>query len=124
MANQSFTEFLDRLLSEDQYSGVVEKLRTPVLDSFYVGMNWHSIEELLESFPDTLALLHGFAFQIWDSSMGGFSPCNLKACYVPDEDFVNGGRAFVLFNLVASSWTYIGQVNNQLNFWTKTNNEP
>lgn len=42
-----------------------------------------------------------------------FSAGNLKAHYVLDEDFVDGGSAFVLFALVGSTWTHVARVTGQ-----------
>lgn len=114
---EKFTAFLDKLLNDAEYASVVRTLSRPVEDAFYEGANWYGLEELLKSFPEATQALRGFAFEGWDVDVGGFSSGNLKACYVPDEDFVNGGRAFVLFNLVASNWTYVGQAANQLELW-------
>lgn len=114
---ETFTAFLATLLNDAEYADVVRALSKPVKDAFYEGANWHVLEELLRPFPEAMQALCGFAFEGWDADFGGFSPGNLKACYVPDEDFVNGGRAFVLFNLVASNWTYVVQVADQLELW-------
>jgi len=48
----------------------------------------------------------------------GFSPCNLKAHYVLDEDFINNGSAIVLFSLVGARWTHVEYVSNQNAFTT------
>ncbi|MBA3016524.1 MAG: hypothetical protein KKD63_05970 [Proteobacteria bacterium] len=111
-----FTQFLDYVLISPQYSSIVTELRRPATDRFYLNDYWHSFEELLRPFPEAHKALNGFAFENWDEAMA-FSSCNLKACYILDEDFVNNGRAFILFNLVASNWTYVAQVDNQLEFW-------
>jgi hypothetical protein len=57
-----------------------------------------------------------YAYHQWDIDIS-FSCGNLKACYIIDEDFINGGRAFVLFNLVATNWVYVDQINEQNNYW-------
>ena len=46
----------------------------------------------------------------------GFSPGNLKAHYVLDEDFVNNGSAIVAFALVGSQWTHVIHLGNQNDF--------
>ena len=46
----------------------------------------------------------------------GFSLGNLKAHYVLDEDFVDGGTALVVFALVGSTWTHVVRVTGQAAF--------
>jgi hypothetical protein len=46
----------------------------------------------------------------------GFSPGNLKAHYVLDEDFVNNGSAIVVFALVGSQWTHVVHLRDQNDF--------
>lgn len=113
-----FTQFLDYVLISPQYNSIVEKLRQLTPNRFYKHNYWHSVEKLLRPYPNAHNALNGFAFKNWDAEMA-FSACNLKACYILDEDFVNGGRAFILFNLVASNWTYVAQVNNQSELWER-----
>jgi hypothetical protein len=43
----------------------------------------------------------------------GLSPDNLKAHYVLDEDFVDGGTAFVVFALVGSAWSHVVRLKGQ-----------
>lgn len=43
----------------------------------------------------------------------GISACNLKAHYVLDEDFVDGGTAFVVFALVGSAWVHVVRLKGQ-----------
>ncbi|RJQ29920.1 hypothetical protein C4565_01490 [Candidatus Parcubacteria bacterium] len=114
----NFTDFLDYVLSSSQYRSIVEKLRQHRPNRFYRQDYWHSVEELLRPFPEAHKALSGFAFEKWDEEMA-FSSGSLKACYIIDENFVNGGRAFVLFNIVASNWTYVALVNNQEELWER-----
>ncbi len=72
---------------------------------------WASVEDSL-SVADRLELRR-IAFE---SRVGGFSACNLKAHYVLDEDFINNGTAFVLFALVGSDWMHVIRVRNQNHF--------
>ncbi|MGB3225451.1 MAG: hypothetical protein WBB23_21865 [Desulforhopalus sp.] len=111
-----FTQFLDFILNSPEYVSVVDVLREPSTKRFYRHDYWHSFEELLNPFPEASKALQNFAFNNWDDKIA-FSARNLKACYIIDEDFVNGGRAFVLFNLVASNWNYLTQINNQAQYW-------
>ena len=46
----------------------------------------------------------------------GFSPCNLKAHYVLDEDYINNGSAIVIFTLVGSLWTHVVHLKDQNDF--------
>ncbi|WP_257252727.1 MULTISPECIES: hypothetical protein [unclassified Endozoicomonas] len=109
----SFKAFLDSLLTSDD---IVSKLRSQPADSFYRESKWHTIADLLQHCPDLLEALNGYAFKGWDSSIA-FTANNLKACYLIDEDFINGGRAFVLFNLVATSWFHLSEVSHQAVYW-------
>jgi len=112
----SFESFLDLLLSDKSYCDFVTALRQIPEEKYYKKDMWHSVEDLLEPFPDAIKALHGYGFHGWDKDFS-FSSGDLKACYIIDEDFVNGGRAFVLFNLVASNWVYVGQINEQISYW-------
>lgn len=66
---------------------------------------WSSVAELLRE-PD-LAALERLAYA------EGLSPSNLKAHYVLDEDFVDGGTAFVVFALVGSPWAHVVRLQGQ-----------
>ena len=46
----------------------------------------------------------------------GFSPCNLKAHYVLDKDFIKNGSAIVVFSLVGSLWTHVVHLKDQNDF--------
>jgi hypothetical protein len=117
---QTFVQFLDALVTDDVYTSVVAALREVPKDDFYEDTRWYAVEPILADLPAGLEALRGFAFEGWDPAFGSFSACNLKARYIPDEEFVNGGRAFVLFNLVASSWTHVSHVANQAAHWKRT----
>jgi hypothetical protein len=66
---------------------------------------WSSVAELLQG--SDLAALVRLAYA------EGLSPCNLKAHYVLDEDFVDGGTAFVVFALVGSAWAHVVRLRGQ-----------
>ncbi len=112
----SFESFLDSLLSDKNYFGFVAALRQSPTEKYYKKNIWHGVEDLLKPFPNATKALHGYAYHQWDEDIS-FSSGNLKACYIIDEDFINGGRAFVLFNLVATDWLYVGQINEQNTYW-------
>jgi hypothetical protein len=114
--NKNFTEFLDVLLIDSEYAGFVGELRKKPQERYYEEEKWHSVQQLLKPYPDAACALNEYAFKRRDKSMS-FSSGNLKACYIIDEDFVNDGRAFVLFNLVATNWFYVGAVSKQGGFW-------
>lgn len=116
----TFVQFLDALVADDAYSSVVAALREAPEDDFYEDMRWHAVEPILAMIPEGLEALRGFAVEGWDPAFGPFSACNVKARYIPDEDFVNGGRAFVLFTLVASNWTHVSHVAHQAAHWKTT----
>ena len=111
-----FTEFLDCLLFDDAYPDFVDGLRNPPHDRFYENDLWHSVSHLLQPYPDALTALNAYAFLGRDSKFS-FSVGNLKACYIQDEDFINNGRSFILFNLVATTWFHVGLVGKQIGFW-------
>ena len=74
---------------------------------------WSTVLELLSPAQSERLERIGFA----SSREGdGFSPCNLKAHYVLDEDFINNGSAIILFSLVGSQWTHIAHVGDQNRF--------
>ena len=97
-------QFLDQLCCQHKEGEWVRQLSKSTT-------RWVSVERTLST-ADRLEL-NRIAFE---SRNGGFSACNLKAHYVLDEDFIDGGTAFVLFALVGSEWTYIVRVNEQNDF--------
>ena len=66
---------------------------------------WSSVVDLLRE--TELAALERLAFS------EGLSPSNLKAHYLLDEDFVDGGTAFVVFALVGSTWVQAVRLKGQ-----------
>jgi hypothetical protein len=66
---------------------------------------WSSVAGLLQG--SELAALERLAYA------EGLSPSNLKAHYVLDEDFVDGGTAFVVFALVGSAWVHVVRLKGQ-----------
>jgi len=96
--------FLNDVCRDDSQHGFVRKLAK-------ASTRWATVQDHLT--PAEKAALDLIAFQSTD---GGFSPGNLKAHYVLDEDFVNAGSAFVLFSLVAGNWTHVVAASNQNKF--------
>ncbi|MEO5331712.1 MAG: hypothetical protein H7839_06780 [Magnetococcus sp. YQC-5] len=99
-------DFLSRLCASTDDGSFVWQMATAT-------SRWSSVEDLLAE-TDRQELWR-IAF---NSELGGFSACNLKAHYVLDEDFVNDGSAFILFSLVGSVWTYVVAVKDQNRFTT------
>lgn len=123
MANKPPIEpFLETLLSDARFSDFQEFLRRPDPDQFYEGPTWQDVDAYLLEYPDFANEIHSTIFKCGDDYFL-YSIGNLKACYLVDEDFINKGRAFVLFNFVGSNWTYVGQLSNQLPFWKEVPNE-
>lgn len=69
---------------------------------------WSTVEDSLSA--EQVKQLHGLAYS---AGAGNFSHGNLKAHYVLDEDFVDGGTALIIFALVGSTWTYVVRVTGQ-----------
>ncbi len=63
-------------------------------DYFSIGDRWCSVYELLKDSSEARELLRKFAFQNLDPDFS-FSDGNLKAQFIPDEDFINNGSAIV-----------------------------
>lgn len=103
---QRLCAFLNDVCRDDSEHGFVRKLEN-------ASTRWSTVQNHLS--PAEKTALELIAFQ---SADGFFSPGNLKAHYVLDEDFVSAGSAFVLFSLVASNWTHVVAVSNQNKFTT------
>ena len=95
---------LNDMCRHDSEQGLVRKLAK-------ASMRWSTVQDYLT--PAERTALEQIAFH---SAVGSFSPENLKAHYVLDEDFVNAGSAYVLFSLVAGTWSHVVAVSNQNNF--------
>ncbi len=96
--------FLEQLCRNHEGGGFVGQLARS-------EARWSSVEDSLSA-AERLEL-NRIAFE---SRVGGFSACNLKAHYVLDEDFVDNGTAFILFALVGSDWTHVIRVIEQNHF--------
>jgi hypothetical protein len=80
------------------------------------------VEELLVDASDSKALLKKYAFHGLDPNIS-FSSGNLKAQYIPDEDFINDGSAVVLFAIVGSQWIHCVRINRQNELLTRLSSE-
>lgn len=107
---QTFVQFLDAPVSDDTYASVIAALRELPVNNLYGGVRWHAVLLILADLPEGLETLRRIAFENRYPASGPISASNLKATYISDEEFVTGGRAFLLFNLVASNWTHLSQV--------------
>jgi hypothetical protein len=70
---------------------------------------WSTVSQLLSSSQQAILINLAYSPR-WST---GFSVGNLKAHYVLDEDFVDGGTAFIVFALVGSTWTHVVRVTGQ-----------
>jgi hypothetical protein len=118
----SFLEFLNSLAEDKLIPGFTESLiKTPnEEDNYYYSMGdrWCSVEDILKPHDNFNTLLYKFAFEGLDPDFA-FSSCNLKASYLPDEDFINDGSALVIFSLVGANWLHTVGLKNQLPLWKK-----
>jgi hypothetical protein len=72
------------------------------------SMRWNSVQGMMSK--ELRERLEEIAFR---SELGGFSACNLKAHYLLDEDFIDGGSAIIVFSLLGSTWTLTVRLKNQ-----------
>ena len=118
----TFLDFLNLLAEDKLITGFTEELiQTPnPEDNYYysVGDRWCTVEDILKQYDDVSALLTQFAFEDLDPDFS-FSSGNLKASYLPDEYFINGGSAIVIFSLVGANWLHTVKVQNQLPLWKR-----
>lgn len=118
----NFIEFLE-LLSSNQLIKDFTKLMitTPSLEEngyFHIGDRWCGIDDLLKDNKEIRHLFNQFAFEARDKNFS-FSPGNLKAQYIPNEDFVDNGSAFIIYSLVGSKWNHVVWVKNDLPVWNE-----
>jgi hypothetical protein len=103
---KSLEEFLDDLAKNPKFAFAV--------NAFAERRNegWLSVEEVLGRETDVGQILTDLAFKRLDTPWE-FSACNLKVRYMFDEDYVDDGRAILLFNLVATRWVHLVWLANQ-----------
>jgi hypothetical protein len=63
-------------------------------------------------------LLNQFAFEARDNNFS-FTAGNLKAKYIPNEDFVDNGSAFIIFSLIGIKWNHVVLVKDDLAVWNE-----
>ena len=116
----SFLEFLKQLSNNKLEPNFIEMLITLPNDScndyWMIGDRWCSVEGLLANNRSSLELLHQYAFKEFDPTFS-FSACNLKAQYIPDEEFINNGSAIIIYSIVGSEWRHTIRVGDQLSLW-------
>ena len=105
---QRLCAYMNDVCRDDSEQGFVRKLAK-------ASTRWSTVQDHLT--PAEKTAFDQIAFQF---AVGGFSPGNLKAHYVLDEDFIDAGSAFVLFSLVAGNWSHVVAVRNQNNFTPAT----
>jgi hypothetical protein len=98
---ERLTKFLAQICSSNGEGGFVRQVALG-------NARWLSVEECLSE--QKRNELQDIAF---NSSVGSFGPCNLKAHYVLDEDFIDGGSALIVFALVGSTWNHVIRVREQ-----------
>jgi len=96
----------DRWKLREAVNALCAEFDAPLVKSLAVSpARWSSVSEPLQGAD--LAALERLAYA------EGISLCNLKAHYVLDEDFVDGGTAFVVFALVGSTWAHVVRLQGQ-----------
>ncbi|MCG9691296.1 hypothetical protein L1D55_05915 [Vibrio sp. Isolate22] len=116
-----FTGFLDALAEGEIEPSFVRNLIT-MLDEEYnyikLGGRWCSVDEVLPEGSVAKNLLRKYAFYNLDPEYA-FSSGNLKAQYIPDEDFINDGTAIIIFSLVGSQWLHTVRISNQIEMFNE-----
>lgn len=112
----TFIEFLEALAHDAFDHSFIERLiTTPTAQDnhyFYQGDRWCGVEDLLVDSSDAKKLLRKYAFHGLDPNTS-FSSGNLKAQYIPDENFINDGSAVVIFAIVGSQWIHCVRLSGQ-----------
>ncbi|CEO38572.1 hypothetical protein [Photobacterium kishitanii] len=112
----TFIEFLETLANDALDHRFIERLiTTPTAQDnhyFHQGDRWCCVEDLLVDLSDAKKLLRKYAIHGIDPSIS-FSSGNLKAQYIPDEDFINDGCAVVVFAIVGSQWIHCVRLSGQ-----------
>lgn len=119
-----FSEFLNELANGKIDSKFIENLVTSpnAKNNYYfnIGDRWCCVESCLKHNKLALRQLYKFAFNNADEGIA-FSIGNLKAQYLPDEDFIDEGSAIVVFSIVGSAWFHFVRIGNQKHIFNKHN---
>lgn len=115
-----FKTFLNELASNNICNDFTQRLISlPNPDANYyleIGDRWCCVESLIKNDREALKILRQFAFEGRDHNFS-FSSGNLKVQYIPNEDFVDGGSAFVIFSLVGTNWSHVVYIKDELQKW-------
>jgi len=118
----SFIDFLELLSSNQLVHDFTKRMiTTPNIEEngyFGIGDRWCGIDDLLKGNDEIRNLLNQFAFEARDKNFS-FSAGNLKAQYIPNEDFVDNGSAFIIYSLVGSKWNHVVWVKDDLTVWNE-----
>jgi hypothetical protein len=117
-----FKEFLELLSSNQLINDFTTRMITsPNIEGngyFNIGGRWCGVDDLLKGNDGIRHLLNQFAFEARDKNFS-FSSGNLKAQYIPNEDFVDNGSAFIIYSLVGSKWNNVVWAKDDLAVWNK-----
>jgi hypothetical protein len=115
-----FIEFLELLSSNQLVHDFTKRMiTTPNIEKngyFNIGDRWCTVEDLVKSNNEIRGLLDKFAFEARDNNFS-FSTGNLKAQYIPNEDFIDNGSAFIIYALVGIKWNHVVWVKNDIEVW-------
>lgn len=122
----NFIDFLELLSSNQLVNDFTKRMiSTPNIEEngyFNIGDRWCTVQDLVKSNKEIRGLLDKFAFEARDNNFS-FSTGSLKAQYIPNEDFVDNGSAFIIYSLVGSKWNHVIWVKDELAVWNKVISE-
>lgn len=101
---ETLKRFLQEICDSNAEDAFIRRLSS-------AGQRWSTVKDLV-----SVEQKRQFVEIAFRSHFGGFSAGNLKAHYVLDEDFIDGGSALVLFSLVGSTWNYVVRIQEQNSF--------
>ena len=114
---ESLESVLSEILPTSEGRQIVAAIReSDTSDCPYEEGHWVSMDPILSQYTEIYERITATVFRSGDNAFK-YSIGNLKASYLVDEDFVNGGRAFIIFNVVCSTWVYVYQADNQAPYW-------
>ena len=122
----NFIDFLELLSSNQLVHDFTKRMiTTPNIEEngyFNIGDRWCDVADLVKDHEEIKHLLNQFAFEARDKNFS-FSACNLKAQYIPNEDFVDNGSAFIIYSLIGSKWNHVVWAKDDLTVWNKVLSE-
>jgi len=115
-----FKEFLELLSSNQLINDFTTRMITsPNIEDngyFDIGDRWCGVIDLIKDNHEVVSLLKQFSFEGRDKNFS-FSAGNLKAQYIPNEDFIDNGSAFIIYSLVGIKWNHVVWVKNDIEVW-------